>query len=154
MNMPPRAPKSGAGDTVRQEGRSSYGVPSESPVSSLQQGAAPACASKDPIDAELIGEDACVALGLTLRATAPVLEICRALIAAGHDPDRPLHAYRGDTLCLSVRAIGEAARLEINAKGTGFAPLRAVRTAPPVEFTNSTGRSLPPPRRTAPGGRP
>jgi hypothetical protein len=154
--MPPHASKPGASDTGPRERRiaeSRCGLPTTSPVSSLRA-AAPDHASEAPIHAQLIGQDECVALGITVHATAPVLELCRALVVAGHDPGRPLHGYRGDTLCLSVRAIGEAARLEINAKGTGFAPLRAVRTAPPVAFRTSTGPSYPPPRRTAPGGRP
>ena len=85
-----------------------------------------------PLRAELTGADRCDALGLTARAYAPMLALARLLIEAGHDPNRPLHAYRGDVLALAVRSIGEAARLEINAKGTGFAPARAVRTASPA----------------------
>jgi hypothetical protein len=63
-----------------------------------------------PICAELSGPDACSAAGITVRAAAPVLELCRALIDAGHDPATRLEAYRGETLCLGVRSIGEAAR--------------------------------------------
>jgi hypothetical protein len=140
--MPPHAPKPGASDTGPRERRivqSRYAFPTTSPVS-LEQGAAPAPARRDLIHAQLIGQDACVALGIKVRATAPVL-ICRALIAAGHGPGRPLHGYRGNTLCLSVRGTGDAARLEINAKG-GFAPLRRVRTAPPVAPSNSTEPSV------------
>ena len=37
--------------------------------------------------------------------------MCRKLVDAGYDPARPLYAYRGDTLCLKVRSIGEGARL-------------------------------------------
>jgi len=55
-----------------------------------------------------------------VTTSAPVLELCRALVAAGHDPASRLDAYRGDVLCLQVRSIGEAARLEINGHGTGF----------------------------------
>src|SRR5689334_11620477 len=113
--MPPHAPKPGAGDTGPRKRRRKCDLPSTSPVSWLQ---AAAPISEGPIHAQLIGQDTCVALGITVHATAPVLEICRALTAAGHDPGRPLHGYRGNTLCLLVRAIGEAARLEINAKGT------------------------------------
>lgn len=84
------------------------------------------------IRAELSGSDRCTALGIVVQAFAPILEICRRLIAAGHDPATPLEAYRGDMLCLKVRGIGEAAGFEINARGTGLIPFRAVRTAPPV----------------------
>jgi hypothetical protein len=40
--------------------------------------------------------------------------MCRKLIEAGYDPDRPLHAYRGDVLCLKVRSIGEGAKLTVD----------------------------------------
>jgi hypothetical protein len=35
--------------------------------------------------------------------------LCRKLVAAGHDPATVMHVYRGQTLALKVRAIGEAA---------------------------------------------
>jgi hypothetical protein len=85
------------------------------------------------VRAELHGTDSATALGITVHANAPVLELSRRLIAAGHDPATGLEAYRGEMLCLRVRAIGEAAALEVNAKGTGFISRRAVRTAPPIE---------------------
>jgi hypothetical protein len=87
------------------------------------------------IRAELIGCDTATALGRTVTAYAPVLELCRALVAAGHDPAAPLHAYRGPTLCLIVRTISEAAGLEINSKGTRLIRRRAVRTASPMQQT-------------------
>jgi hypothetical protein len=80
------------------------------------------------VRAELIGSE-----GFTARANSPVLALCRLLIAAGIDPDRPLNAYRDDMLALRVRTIGEAADLEINSKGTGFVRCRqAVRRGPPI----------------------
>jgi hypothetical protein len=72
------------------------------------------------IRAVLTGSDTCTAAGLTVRASATVLAMCRQLLAAGHDPATRLQAWRGSTLCLTVRSIGEGARLEINSKGTGF----------------------------------
>jgi hypothetical protein len=87
------------------------------------------------IRAELTGSDTCSALGITVKSESPVLGLCRKLIEAGHDPATPVKAYRGDTLCLRLRSIGEAAALEISSKGTGFKPARAVRTAPPMRQT-------------------
>jgi hypothetical protein len=84
------------------------------------------------ITAKLTDDDLCEAEGLTVKAASPVLAICRALVAAGHDPATPLHAYRGDTVALKVRSIGEAAGLEINGEGTGFRPRREPDAAPPV----------------------
>jgi hypothetical protein len=65
------------------------------------------------IRAEITDADRCEADGFTVRAAAPVLAMCRKLLAAGYDPDRPLHAYRGDVLALKVRAIGEGAKLTV-----------------------------------------
>ena len=69
------------------------------------------------IRAELIGSDECTALGITVHSFAPVLASCRQLIDAGHDPDRALHAYRGDTLCLTVKSISTGARLRNQRQG-------------------------------------
>jgi hypothetical protein len=82
---------------------------------------------KSPLRAELADHDRCSAAGISCRAYAPVLEICRKLIEAGHDPAAALHAYRGPTLCLIVRSIGEAADLEI-----GDDPPRFRRRGKPV----------------------
>jgi hypothetical protein len=65
------------------------------------------------IHAEIIGSDRCEAAGITVRAAAPVLAMCRKLLAAGYDPDRPLHAYRGDVLALKVRSIAAGAKLTV-----------------------------------------
>jgi hypothetical protein len=85
------------------------------------------------IRAELYGSDKCSTLGIAVRAYAPVLELCRQLVAAGHNPASRLEAYRLDVLCLTVRSIGEAADLEINGRGTGLKRRRAaVGAASPV----------------------
>ena len=84
------------------------------------------------IRAELIGSDTAGAAGIGVTAYTPVLELCRKLVAAGHDPATPLDAYRGGTLCLIVRSIGTAAALEINARGNGFRLRRAADAAPPI----------------------
>src|SRR5262249_47522637 len=80
--------------------------------------------STDPIEAELIGSNECRARdrarGITVRSSSPVLALCRALVGAGYDPGRPLHVYRGETLALTVRSIGEGARLRVSGSGTGF----------------------------------
>jgi hypothetical protein len=69
------------------------------------------------IRAEIKGENTCTALGITARAEAPVLKLCRLLVAAGHDPCLALHAYRGDVLCLKVSSIGEGARFQCGVAG-------------------------------------
>jgi hypothetical protein len=84
------------------------------------------------IRAELIRGDTCTALGIVAEANTPVLQLCRKLIAAGHDPATRLEAYRGDVLSLGVRSLGEAAQLEIDGKGCGFKCRAAVGIASPI----------------------
>jgi hypothetical protein len=84
------------------------------------------------LTARLVGSDTATALDLTAQSTSPVLHLARKLVAAGHDPALPLHAYRGGTLAVLVRSIGEAARLEINAYGTGFRPHRGADAGSPA----------------------
>jgi hypothetical protein len=91
------------------------------------------------IRAELIGSDICTALGITSRSSTPVLALCRALVEAGHHPATPLEAYRGDVLCLRVRAIGEGAALAINDEGTGFRPYGKPVAASPMRQNEEGG---------------
>jgi hypothetical protein len=62
------------------------------------------------IRAEIDKSDRCYAEGHSVRAFAPVLAMCRKLVDAGFNPATPLHAYRGDTLCLTVSSIGWGAK--------------------------------------------
>lgn len=86
------------------------------------------------IRAEIVG-DTCTAAGLTVQASAPVLALCRVLIARGHDPTAPLEAWRGDVLSLRVRSIGEGAKLRTATHGIGFERLEDCTGAPPVRVT-------------------
>src|SRR5262245_24247880 len=60
-----------------------------------------------PIHAQLIGSKTCSAAGRTAVGPTPVLALCRQLIAAEFDANRPLTVYRGATL------VGEAAKLTV-----------------------------------------
>jgi hypothetical protein len=84
-----------------------------------------------PIRAELIGLSRCEAEGLSARGYALVLELCRELVAAGFSPACPLEAWRGETLCLRVRSIGEGARLTIADDWHGTPRLRRHQDRPP-----------------------
>jgi hypothetical protein len=64
------------------------------------------------IRADLIGHATASACGLVAHSGSPVIALCRRLVDAGHDPESSLEAYRGATLCLTVRSIGEAANLQ------------------------------------------
>lgn len=70
-----------------------------------------------PIRAAISGST-CTADGLTATASAPVLALCRALAAAGHDPAQPLHAYRDSVLALAVTSIGWGARHTVRETAT------------------------------------
>jgi hypothetical protein len=89
------------------------------------------------IRADLTGSDTCSALGITACAYSPVFALCRRLVVAGHDSRRPLCAYRGDTLTLIVRTIGEGATLAVEDDRLGRPRLRLRRAksdgaAPPI----------------------
>jgi hypothetical protein len=83
--------------------------------------------SSTTLHAQLSQFDTASALGIVATGSSPILLLCRKLVAAGYDPATPMDCWRGDTLRLSVRSIGQAASLEINAHGTGFIPHRARR---------------------------
>jgi hypothetical protein len=91
--------------------------------------------ARDPIIAAIIGSDTAVALGITVRSSSPLLCLCRALLAAGADPNRPLHAFRGDVLTLTIRTLADGAQLEVNQHGTGFSARRERRAAPSIAET-------------------
>jgi hypothetical protein len=80
-----------------------------------------------PILAMLFGSDRCAAEGINVRGYAPVLSLCRALIQAGYDPERALHAHRGGVLALAVRSIGEGAGLTVEDDRHGTPRLRRWR---------------------------
>jgi hypothetical protein len=85
-----------------------------------------------PLRAELIGEAAIIGRLVVRHSGTPVLELCRRLVGLGVDPTTPLHVYRGETLALVVRSIGEAATLEVRSMGNGcptFVPLKCAGAA-------------------------
>jgi len=89
------------------------------------------------VSAELIGSDTASAMGLTVRAAAPMLMLCRKLIEAGIDPGRPLHAYRRNVLCLIVRSISAGAALTVKERPFGptferWTPFPTPPVKPPV----------------------
>jgi hypothetical protein len=65
------------------------------------------------IQAELTGATTCSAAGIAAHGNAPMLALCRQLLAAGLDPDSALAVYRSTTLAIRVRSIGEAAKLTV-----------------------------------------
>jgi hypothetical protein len=102
------------------------------------------------IRANLIGSNQATAAGVTVSGrNAPALALCRALVEAGHDPATPLEAYRGTTLCLRVRSIGEGARLTVRESTDDGRP-RFVTYRPGPDAQESVG-GRPPMRQMAEG---
>ncbi len=93
--------------------------------------------------AELVGSTTCTAAGVTARGRAPVLTLCRQLLAAGLDPDRALEVYRGATLALRVRSIGEGALLEVSDDPPRFRAVAQPVAAPPVAQNDCPPATLP-----------
>jgi hypothetical protein len=97
------------------------------------------------VRAEIVGDDSASAEGITVRGAAPVLALCRKLIEVGVDPDRPLLAFRGTTLCIIANRIGTAAKWTVKERPCGptlerWAPFPASQVAPPMR---KTGRPAP-----------
>jgi hypothetical protein len=68
----------------------------------------------------LSSDSIATALGFTVTAGAPVLALCRKLVESStYASSTPLNAYRGDTLSLKVRSIGEAAELRMDTATNG-----------------------------------
>jgi hypothetical protein len=57
------------------------------------------------------------ASSLAVHIGAPIIALSRKLLDVGLDPATPFEAYRGNTLALRARSIGEAARLEVTGSG-------------------------------------
>lgn len=111
------------------------------------------------LSADLIGSDMCSAAGITARAGAPVLELCRRLVEAGHDPNTKLQVNRDGVLVLVVSSIGEAARFTVEDDKSGRPRLRLHRdqprrggAAPPVRNPRSSRLTTPNVRSREPAG--
>jgi hypothetical protein len=74
-----------------------------------------------PITAQLIGSHRCESLGIVATGHAPVLNLCRSLLAAGLNPDQALHVYRNGTLALRVKSLRTGARLTVKEPDRGRA---------------------------------
>jgi hypothetical protein len=101
------------------------------PFNKKQTGQQP-CDDIVTVRAVITGSDIATALGLTAQSPSPVLSLCRRLVDAGHDPSVPLHAYRGDTIALIIRSIGEAAGLRVGGHGVGFERIPECGAGPSV----------------------
>lgn len=90
----------------------------------------------EPLRASLSGRQ-CTAAGITVSGSAPALDLCRALVRAGHDPEQPLHVFRGERLAFTIRSIRRGALLTVDEDEQGTPRFRSWRdrtggTASPV----------------------
>jgi hypothetical protein len=65
------------------------------------------------IIAHLIGHDSAQAGDIVARSRSPVFALCRALLAAGANPNSKLVCFRGSVLALTVKSIGIGAKSTI-----------------------------------------
>ena len=61
------------------------------------------------ITARISSDTIAEAEGVVVHTGSPILALCRELVAAGHGSTTAMEVYRGDTLALHIRSIGEAA---------------------------------------------
>jgi len=106
------------------------------------------------IDATLTRPGAISAEGITLTHRTPVLQLCRALIAAGH-PDGPMTVTCGGIPTMTVRSIAEAATrtvIENDKLGPVFAkwsPFPGRQASSPDGLEPSEGPDVPEDNQTA-----
>jgi hypothetical protein len=100
------------------------------------------------IIAQLIGDDRAQAGGIVARSRSPVFELCRALLAAGADPNCKLECFRGSVLALTVKTIGLGAKLTtkendwVGPKVVPYEPLSRDRVG---RHARQNGEPAPPP---------
>jgi len=96
------------------------------------------------INATLFRSKVCTADGITARGVAPILGLCRRLIAAGYAPGSELECFRDGVLAVRIRTIGEGAALEVNGEADGFRPFRGPAPAPYVRSPVLVRPEVPP----------
>ena len=85
------------------------------------------------IRGEFYGSDYCVADGHTAYGHAPGLKMCRVLLEAGYEANRPLHIYRGDVLALKIKTIGWGAMYTVGEDQHRSPYLRKFKPSPYVK---------------------
>ena len=71
------------------------------------------------IIATLVSDDTATAGDIVAHGRSPVFGLCRALLAAGADPNARLECYRGTTLAVVVKSLGRGAMLTIKERNRG-----------------------------------
>jgi len=98
--------------------------------------------SRTTIRAEIVGEEYICRTAAVETHARSLRALCGKLIEAGIDPAAPLEVYRGTTMALRVRSIGEGARLETASNGVGFRWAREAGQAPDSAFHVARGTHI------------
>ena len=75
--------------------------------------------AKFPIMAQLKGSNVCIAEGITVTHNAPALEMCRRLVEAGVDPEKPLVCFRSGEIAVKICSIGWGAKHAVDESQNG-----------------------------------
>jgi hypothetical protein len=100
------------------------------------------------IIARLIGDDTAQAGDIVVRSRSPVFALCRALLAAGANPNSRLECFRGSLLALTVKTIGTGAKLTIKENdwvGPKVVPYEPFSRDRVGRHTRQNGEPAPPP---------
>ncbi len=96
---------------------------------------------QDIIRAEITGNNTATACNITCKGRTPILTLCRALLRKGCDPSLSLRCYRGDVLALTIRTIGDGAKLTVKEDIPHRPPHFGIYRAPEIA-AETDGRSI------------
>jgi hypothetical protein len=112
------------------------------------------------ITAALIGADTAQAGDITYRGKSPVFALCRALLAAGADPEARLECCRGDVLAITIKTIGIGAKFtikeneKVGPRVVPYEPFSRDRVGPPMRLNEDPVREAHPDATLNPGPTP
>jgi hypothetical protein len=90
---------------------------------------------------EITGNSTATACNITCEGRTPILKLCRALLRKAYDPSLSLRCYRGDVLALTIRTIGNGAKLTVKEDIPGRPPHFGIYRAQEVA-AETNGRSI------------
>jgi len=105
------------------------------------------------ITAILVSDDTATTGNIVARGRSPVFALCRALLAAGADPNARLECYRGTTLAVVVKSLGRGALLTVKERDRGgleIARWEAFPCSPVSPRIRQNGASVHQPARSLP----
>lgn len=98
----------------------------------------------DELHCDILANDTVRYGGRTVKSDAPILDLCRALIRGGVDPDTPLVAMRDGRPAVIVRSIGNGARFTVRDGISGKPKFVRWRPFDRSRFTEAADEETPP----------